>query len=182
MPPYRNEGFSLLEVLLSVLVLSVGLLGVLALQLMTLRAAQQAHVETAALHLATDIAERLRGATPSREAMRIFERFDFSVSAVPTASDSSACFGIHASCTPVELAHFDMAQWMARIEAQLPGGHVRTCRDRHPWQTATKQASWECSGEADAPMWIKIGWQDRTSGAHTETAPRLMLPAGVSHD
>jgi len=59
-----QRGFSLVEVLVAVLVLSVGLLGLAALQVMSLRASDSARMRTAVSIAAYDLADRLR-ANPS---------------------------------------------------------------------------------------------------------------------
>lgn len=63
MPPrqiQRQRGVSLLEVLIAVLVLSVGLLGVAGLQTANIRNTQSAHQRTMAVLLASSMGERIR--------------------------------------------------------------------------------------------------------------------------
>ncbi|WP_306522463.1 type IV pilus modification protein PilV [Rheinheimera sp.] len=55
-----QKGVSLLEVLIAVLVLSVGLLGVAGLQTANIRNTQSAHQRTMAVLLASSMAERIR--------------------------------------------------------------------------------------------------------------------------
>ena len=59
-PIARQRGVSLLEVLIAVLVLSVGLLGIAGLQTANLRNSQSAQQRTIAVVLATSMAERIR--------------------------------------------------------------------------------------------------------------------------
>ncbi len=56
----HEQGFSLLEVMISVLVLSVGLLGIAGLQSSTVRNTLSAQQRTAAITMATSTAERIR--------------------------------------------------------------------------------------------------------------------------
>jgi len=56
----KQSGVSLLEVLIAVLVLSVGLLGIAGLQTANLRNTQSAHQRTVAVLLATSMGERIR--------------------------------------------------------------------------------------------------------------------------
>ena len=55
-----QRGVSLLEVLIAVLVLSLGLLGVAGLQTANIRNTQSAHQRTMAVLLASSMAERIR--------------------------------------------------------------------------------------------------------------------------
>ena len=56
----KQQGFTLLEVLIALLVLSIGLLGLAALQTTSLRSNQMASMRTTATQLAYDISDRLR--------------------------------------------------------------------------------------------------------------------------
>lgn len=57
-------GFSLLEVLISVLILSIGLLGLAALQASSLKANHGAYQKSQATYLAYDIVDRMRANRP----------------------------------------------------------------------------------------------------------------------
>ena len=56
----RQQGFTLLEVLIALLILSIGLLGLAALQTTSLRSNQMASMRTTATQLAYDISDRMR--------------------------------------------------------------------------------------------------------------------------
>jgi len=56
----KNSGFSLLEVLIALIVLSVGLLGLAAIQITGLKNNQSAYYRTSATMLAYDMADRMR--------------------------------------------------------------------------------------------------------------------------
>lgn len=58
--PAAQRGFTLVEILVTVVLVSVGLLGVAALQLTTLRGNQDAYVRSQASVLAGDILDRMR--------------------------------------------------------------------------------------------------------------------------
>ncbi|MFC0048936.1 type IV pilus modification protein PilV [Rheinheimera tilapiae] len=60
-PTFRSQqGISLLETMIAVLVLAIGLLGVAGLQTMNLKNSQSAHQRTMAVMLAGSMAERIR--------------------------------------------------------------------------------------------------------------------------
>jgi type IV pilus assembly protein PilV len=56
----RQQGLSLLEVLIAVLVLSIGMLGVAAMQTTNIKNSQSAHLRSVAVVLAAGMAERIR--------------------------------------------------------------------------------------------------------------------------
>ncbi len=56
----KQQGMTMLEVLIAVMILSVGLLGIAGLQTSNLRNSQSAHQRTMAVLLASSMAERIR--------------------------------------------------------------------------------------------------------------------------
>lgn len=89
-------GFTLLEALIALLVLSIGLLGIAALHAETLRAGRSALLHTRAVSIAADLAERIRA------------------NRVPV--DAYAGAGGNAR------AIADLDEWHALVAADLPAG------------------------------------------------------------
>jgi len=58
--PNTNSGFSLIEILVSLVVLSVGLMGLAGLQIAALKGSNDAHYRTQASLLMMDLADRMR--------------------------------------------------------------------------------------------------------------------------
>ena len=67
----RQKGLTLLEVLISVLILSVGILGVAGLQLHSLRSSTEADVRSQARLHVRDMIERVRMMPEQRESFRV---------------------------------------------------------------------------------------------------------------
>ncbi|MDH0959815.1 type IV pilus modification protein PilV [Pseudomonas chengduensis] len=100
----RSSGFSLIEILVSVLVFSIGVLGMAALQLNALKYNQTAAVRSQATFLAYDITDRMRANRTKARA----GNYDISLTAgAPTGTDIVAT---------------DLQQWKASLAEQLPGG------------------------------------------------------------
>jgi len=99
------RGVSLIEVLVTVIVTSVGLLGVAALQLSTLRNNFDATVRTKASVLAADIADRMR----ANRTAAINGDYNITLSAA-------------APTTTTTQAQVDLADWKTTLAAQLPSG------------------------------------------------------------
>ncbi len=102
-------GFSLLEVLIAVIILSIGLLGLAGLQTTGLRNNQDAYARTLATTLANDMADRIRS------NMAGFTAGYYNNSAAYTASCESS------GCSPQEMAQHDTELWNAALGA-LPAG------------------------------------------------------------
>lgn len=103
------RGTSLLEILISLAVISLGLLGVGALQVTGLKSNRDAFFYSQAALLANDLAERVR-ANPTAAATY----------AMAMGSTHSATRNCETNrCTAVEMAHFDLNQWTSALSGQL---------------------------------------------------------------
>lgn len=110
--PFNDSGFSLLEVLIALLVLSVGLLGIAGLQTFSLQFNHQSYERTQATLLISDIAERI---TTNPLAARA-GRYDGVVDTA-MASTYSSYGGCPSSCaTTNELATYDLFLWKSALE------------------------------------------------------------------
>ena len=113
----RCSGFSLIEVLVALLVLSIGLLGLAALQTTSLQFNTASYFRTQATLLAYDIVDRMR-ANPTGVSDGNYDVA--SASAAATAKSATASCGT-ASCITSDLAKYDLGQWYTKMEATLPG-------------------------------------------------------------
>jgi type IV pilus assembly protein PilV len=112
--PFRlhQTGFSLVEALVALVVLSIGLLGIAALHIESLRSGRTAITRTQAVTLASDMADRIRANRSAREAYNV----------TVTSQDTNVnCNPGGSGCTPAQLARHDKALWTAALEDALPG-------------------------------------------------------------
>ena len=98
-----QRGATLMEVLVAVVVLSVGLLGVAGLQTTGINAGNGAFYKTQASVLAADMADRIRANPQAQDA---YTPFDTGSSAIP---GDPGC--LSTGCSPAELAQYDLHQW-----------------------------------------------------------------------
>ena len=106
----RPAGFTLIEVMISVLVMSIGLLGLASLQVTSLRFNNDSSAQTQAAYLASDMADRMR-ANVSRAA-------DYPGKA---AGANASCYTA-AGCSPDEMAANDIFEWNEVLRKRLPAG------------------------------------------------------------
>jgi type IV pilus assembly protein PilV len=153
-------GFTLMEVLITVIILSVGLLGVAGLQFGSLRGNQAAFHSSIAAYLAADAADRLRAnvagvRNPDTDAVR--QEYDL----ITEAGVDPDC--IESGCTYATLADHDAHEWITTIETQLPSGQGVICRDGTPYD-GTGSDNHQCDGIADTNgtdvFAIKVWWDD----------------------
>jgi type IV pilus assembly protein PilV len=132
-----EQGLTLVEVLVALLVLSIGLLGIAALQLTGLRENTSALRHSQATWIAYEMADRMRANRVGIET----DAYD----SVTTVGATSATCGSGASCSASDIATFDTFEW-AQMVQQLPGG-VGTVTD--------------LGGERFA---VRVMWDDRGDG------------------
>lgn len=99
----RQRGMTLIEALIALLVLSIGLLGVAALQMTTLKYNHSAHIRSQASALAYDISDRMR----ANRAAALASAYDVAIGAMPAG---------------VTVAAVDLIAWKGLLAATLPAG------------------------------------------------------------
>ena len=110
--PTKQSGFTLLEVLIAVLVFSIGLLGVAAMILTSMRGTHTAQLRTQATLQSQWIADAMRGNADGVMAG------NYNVDPVPTAGSTNC----DAGCTAAQTATRDLERWGAQLAQLLPSG------------------------------------------------------------
>lgn len=116
--PRRDRGFSLLEVLIALLVLSIGLLGLAGLQVFSLKYNHQSYERTQATLMTYDIADRMR-ANPEGVFGGNYDSIG-KTDAAPSYVDCAS-----AACSAgADIANFDIAMWKLGLAqpGNLAGG------------------------------------------------------------
>jgi type IV pilus assembly protein PilV len=123
-----RRGVTMIEVLVAVLVLSIGLLGVAGTLARNARMAQGASAQTGVASGVADMAERLRTSPTATNA-------NFTLTATYATQRSALLAGTVApgrdcntlSCTAAQSANFHIANWQLALDRSLPGaaGWVR---------------------------------------------------------
>ncbi len=111
----RHAGFSIVEALVALVVLSIGMLGIAALYVESLRAGRSAIYRTQAVNLASDMADRIRANRNARES------YDIQAGDAPPGLQRCAPPD-NAVCSPQQLADDDVTRWLTAITEQLPAG------------------------------------------------------------
>jgi type IV pilus assembly protein PilV len=159
LPPSRRpeKGFTLVEVLVSVVILSFGLLGMVGLQASSLQANRDARLQSTAVVLARELAEMMRGNKDVALATGSAFLGSFTTSLVPATPNY--CLSVGSTCaTATDVAAAELTEWLARVDSELPGAQVTICHDSAPFHPTTSLPQWACTGAAADPIVIKIGW------------------------
>lgn len=122
------RGISLIEVMVALLILSVGLLGLAGIQVTGLRGNQSAYLKTQAGIIAADVADRLR--LNSEQAIAgVYDGFNSKT----YSGSGSSCLSSVNGCTNANLAIADMVEWKNLMEgtggiALLPNASLQIIR------------------------------------------------------
>ena len=166
-------GFTLAEMLVALFVVALGIAGAAGVQATALRSGRAAARLADGVQLAAALAERMR-ANPAAMALadtdNPYLELDYATDAGPPPS-GPACYG-GAACDAAQLARFDLAEAASELGARFASARILACRDASA-PGAAGEASWSCSGEAGAPVVIKLGWREPDEAA---ALPRVALP------
>ena len=157
----QQSGFTLIEVLVSVLVLSIGLVGVAALQGVSLKNTQSAFMRSQATALAYDVADRMRANVTSARS-GLYDSGSYDPPATVTGCKSTT------GCTAQDMAEHDLAEWNAAIATYLPMGEGVVCVDSTP-DDGNLASSPACDGSG-TQIAVKIWWDDDRDGTINMTA------------
>jgi len=158
LPRGHQAGFTLIEVLVSVLILSIGLVGVAGLQAVSLKNNQSAFMRSQASALAYDLADRMRSNVLSAET-NLYDP--------GTAGPVAGCVA-PTGCTPQELAQNDLDEWETALGAYLPMGEGFVCIDSTP-DDGTDSGDPQCDG-LGTQLSVKVWWDDDRDGLINMTA------------
>lgn len=122
--PSKQSGATLIEALVSILLLSLGLLGIAGLQLNALAYQKSSWATHRIAELTADISERIR-ANPTAAVNGNYVYTSSYSTAKSEVITSNACRTSGSSCTTAQIANDDVAAWVAKSQAALPGGAVR---------------------------------------------------------
>jgi len=110
------RGFTMIEVLIALVVLSIGILGVLALQIHSLSYSHSAYLTSVASVQAMDLEERMRANRGAAGAYDAMEIADISTDDAAVACQSEA----GGRCDAQSLAEYDMRRWVANTRRLFP--------------------------------------------------------------
>lgn len=157
----RSSGFTLVEVLVAVLVISIGLLGVARMVLAAVKANDSAYFRGQAAVLAYSILDDMRANRAYALTSPGYQVAYGAVAAPPVMCDAGA------ACTPAQMAQYQLYTWKQQLSA-AGGGAL-------PSGDGEIKMTFPASGQPVAT--ITIEWDDRIAqwafGSPTNSTPSL---------
>ena len=178
----NSNGFSLLEVLVTLLILSVGLLGLAGLQVQGLRFNHFAYMRGQTSALAYAMADRMRAnrfaiVSATGDYVGFYNETDAGGN-YPTIQlngcTQTTPGGTATNCSITQMAAHDRAEWDAELGLFLTGGQGRVCVDATPATLACDNQCIDPSDDSIAacttagfiiPFVITVRWDESGAGA-----------------
>jgi type IV pilus assembly protein PilV len=110
----KSGGFSMIEVLITLVILSIGLLGLAGLQAVGLRNNNTAYLRTIATQQLNDMADSMRTNRPG-----VLQGSYDAISGVPA---NPGCIESPSGCSPTLVAQYDHFAWNTKNQSLLPNG------------------------------------------------------------
>lgn len=149
------KGFSLIEVLIALIVMSVGMLGIAGLYVHSMQAGRTSLFRHHAVTLAGDIADRIRANPRAGVAYQ------------GAGVNNDKCIADAVDCTPAEIAAYDIFLWEDQADETLPEGEVDIV-----YSNAAIPSTYEVT-----VTWREPGYADDNPPAYTVSFPVFeMLP------
>jgi type IV pilus assembly protein PilV len=139
----RNDGFTLIEMLITVVIISVGILGVAAMQTLGVRYTQNSYMLSIATQQAQDMAERIRS-NPAEMVDTTSGGYYNNISGSFSGTKPDC---ITATCTSEQRAQVDHAEWSG-TNSTLFGDTGSVSRINNSFQITINWNDIESSGTA----------------------------------
>ena len=181
----QQTGFSLLEVLIAFIILSLGLLGAVGMQAAAMQSNKETRNQTVATTLARELADKMRGnhaiaiKTTAADNPYLMSATLNNASTLTFTAPAENCFST-ACTTPAAVATWDMADWQNRLQNALPDPRFVICFDKTPFD-ADGKTQWTCSNDGDISV-LKLAWTNKDTKGDLQlssaaaTVPMVVLP------
>ena len=174
-----SKGFTLIEVLITVLILSIGLLGLAGLQVRSMKSNHSAYLKSQATIMAYDMIDRMRANPNAVTNSDYIATGAYTVDPPGSATNLTSYYTVSgpaavanckttSGCTTTQMANTDINEWRIELATLLPGGVGIICLDDavDPDTDQGDLADQKCSGTGNIYA-IKIWWNDERDAAGT---------------
>jgi len=176
-----QRGFTLLEILIAIVIFSIGLLGIAGLQIAGMRFTHGSQLRSAAVLQAESMADLMR-ANAFAVRRGLYNAVNYPGGAMPDDFPTDCAASL---CTAEDRAAYDLVTWNLSTdglpreanEDVLPLGVGVVCRDSTP--DDGDSADWACDDEGNVYA-IKLEWQERSvdsddAGGEDVTTQRFVM-------
>lgn len=116
-----QKAFSLLEVLIALVIMSIGMLGIARMLLISHKSTSSSYLRQQAIQSGYDIIDRMRANRPLALSGN-YNTNNLVTSGAPSIPNAPSTDCTSAICSPTQLAIYDIWYWLAHDVSQLPNG------------------------------------------------------------
>lgn len=155
---HRMLGVSLMEVMVTLMLLSMAAAGMVSTCAHIRSTASRADAEQAAWRLASEFSEWLR----RRGDQPLGELPEDPFSLLMAEENARECYS--AACHPAQAGMFYLRDWTRRLRTQLPGARMMLCHGLPDRQVAPNTDIRSCGQviRDDRVVWFKLAWPRKT--------------------
>lgn len=161
-----QRGFTLVEVLVTLVIFAFGMLGVAGLQMISLSNMDSAQFRSIASLKAAEMAERMRANAGTSYA---------GVSGADNKCRTTHYanrYAVPAECTPLKLAADDLWDWNQELASRLPKGSGQVCIDSTPEDGTAAEPACDALGQVSA---VKVFWTEKPKSASGAEPKRMTI-------
>lgn len=176
----KQSGFSLIEVLVAALILSIGILGLVGLQVVGLKGTQQSHMKHQAMTVIQNLTERMK----SNKA-GVFAN-DYLTAANPVNCNTTvvSCSAANSACDSATLAKADLHNLVCGYQA---AGASRTgglknisATDINTFVDGELEVTCPSNDCSSGDIGIRVNWKERAIGEETVVDDFLIINTRIS--
>lgn len=178
----KNKGFSLIEVLVTLLLTTVGILGMVALQSNGVRYTQDAINRNNAVALTNDLIEIMRQYPNEFWLHTIESDYDQIKTSTVLYNDSGSISIASSTCPATDTPQTVTAQvacWLQRVENSLPGASTSTVKNKIKVCPSASLTNGEvaCAGSnfRGSSMGIQLAWEVRPGECMDESESTVCI-------
>jgi type IV pilus assembly protein PilV len=147
-PRGLQRGSTLIEVMVSVVILALGMMGMLGMFINSLKITTGALYRNIAAQHAYMIADAMRA-----------NNTNLTSCFTPTASATAGCFNT-TGCTSANMANTEYQVWETQLAALLPAGQGKVCRDSTPSTRSSSTPTSFFTCDNSGQLVVKVCWDE----------------------
>lgn len=158
----HHKAFALIEVLIAIIIFSIAMIALLAIQLEGIASAQSASYRNLASSLAYNLADQMRANSASVSA----NAYNATIAVGGSVGAKNSCrtvyyntTGTTSQCSSAQMAQDDLYNFALNLKNQIPNANAYICRDSSVMDGSTSSSS--CDGNGNYV--IKIFWNDSSN-------------------
>ncbi len=162
-----QSGFSLIEIMIAAVILSIGILGVVSLQVISMKGTHQSYMKHQAMSVVQNLTERMRSNTAGLVAGNYEQDSNAFACGVPPACNTSA-----SNCSALDIATLDLHNVFCGYGTTARTGGIKVASADDKVILASGSVNIVClpAGNcATGDVTITVGWAERQVGKETVT-------------